>query len=150
LPCTIWPIVRWVSVTARKSRCSRFARSASEVSLPIAVRLLGLICPTRSSGSDSRRAKLCFLCPIGPQCGGFPRLPSRSSGERFRKQPNRAALLFVFAVVPICSYYGASQDCHTRELYEVQGITSTRTPRALSRGETNEASSWSCTAQLPI
>ena len=28
---------------------------------------------------------------------------------------------------------------HTRELYEVQGITSTRTPRALSRGETNEA-----------
>jgi hypothetical protein len=64
--------------------------------------------------------------------------------------PNRAALLFVFTVVPICSYYGASQDCHTRELHEVQGITSTRTPRALSRGETNEASSWSCSAQLPI
>jgi hypothetical protein len=39
---------------------------------------------------------------------------------------------------------------HTKELYEVQGITSTRTPRALSRRETNEASTWSCSAQLPI
>ena len=50
----------------------------------------------------------------------------------------------------VCSYYGASQDTLTRELYEVQGITCTRTPRALSRGETNEASSWSGFAQLPI
>jgi hypothetical protein len=39
---------------------------------------------------------------------------------------------------------------HTPELHEVQGITSTRTPRTLSRGETNEASSWSCSAQLTI
>ena len=39
---------------------------------------------------------------------------------------------------------------HTEELYDVQGNTSMRTPQALSRGETDEASSRSYFAQLSI
>ena len=39
---------------------------------------------------------------------------------------------------------------HTEELYDVQGNTSMRTPQALSRGETDEASSRSYCAQLSI
>jgi hypothetical protein len=72
----------------------------------------------------------------------FPRGNSVATYHWSTGEPTMRALTYVFPSQCIAR--------HTEELCEVQGNTSTRAPRALSRVETDEASSRSYYAQLSI